>query len=112
FQQGPNLKITTLPYLDLKERPLSPGEIFALFLLVVTFLGCLALAIILGVARGEMAIQTTTGSTVILPHVLPAAVAPEQSGQQKKLNLVGKNAPVLDAQKRSSEKSTPWNLKR
>lgn len=45
-------------YLDPKERSLSPGEIFAVFLLGITFLICLVLAIILGIARGEMVIQT------------------------------------------------------
>ncbi|MEB3293220.1 MAG: J domain-containing protein [Synechococcales bacterium] len=40
-------------YLDPNDRPLSPGELFALFILGMTFLACLALAIILGVTRGE-----------------------------------------------------------
>jgi curved DNA-binding protein CbpA len=44
-------------FLDPKERPLSPGEIFAVFLLGITFVICLVLAIVLGVARGEMVLQ-------------------------------------------------------
>jgi curved DNA-binding protein CbpA len=36
------------------ERPLSGGEIFALFMLISTFLGCLLLAVWLGIARGEL----------------------------------------------------------
>lgn len=40
-------------YLDPTERPLSAGEIFALFILVLTFLGCLLLAITIGLTRGE-----------------------------------------------------------
>lgn len=40
-------------YLDPTDRPLSPGEIFALFLLCLTFLGCLLLAIAIGFTRGS-----------------------------------------------------------
>jgi DnaJ domain len=49
-------------FLDPKERPLSPGEIFAVFLLGITFVICLVLAIVLGVARGEMVLQTAVPS--------------------------------------------------
>ncbi len=45
-------------HLDPKERPLSPGEMFALFILGLTFVVCLTLALILGIARGEMILQT------------------------------------------------------
>ena len=41
-------------YLDPTDRPLSGGEIAALFMLLVTFLGCLTLAISIGVIRGEI----------------------------------------------------------
>jgi curved DNA-binding protein CbpA len=40
-------------YIGPMERPLSGGEIFALFMLISTFLGCLLLAVWLGIARGE-----------------------------------------------------------
>lgn len=40
-------------YLDAIDRPLSAGEVFALFLLGVTFVGCIVLAVALGIARGE-----------------------------------------------------------
>lgn len=39
--------------LDPKQRPLSPGEVFALFLLGITFIGCLALALIVGTAQSQ-----------------------------------------------------------
>ncbi|PSN11706.1 molecular chaperone DnaJ [filamentous cyanobacterium CCP5] len=42
-------------YLDPTDRPLSAGEIFALFILGVTFVACLALVITVGIARGDMA---------------------------------------------------------
>ncbi|MGB3612633.1 MAG: J domain-containing protein [Elainellaceae cyanobacterium] len=41
-------------YLDPNDRPLSGGELFALCLLGVTFVGCLMLAIAVGIARGEL----------------------------------------------------------
>lgn len=45
-------------YLDPSDRPLSSGEIFALFMLVLTFVGCLLLAVGIGLTRGEAAFQT------------------------------------------------------
>ena len=41
-------------YIGPTERPLSGGEIFALLMLISTFLGCLLLAVSLGIARGEL----------------------------------------------------------
>ncbi len=41
-------------YLDPTDRPLSPGEIFALFILGVTFMACLVLVIILGMADSDL----------------------------------------------------------
>jgi curved DNA-binding protein CbpA len=41
-------------YLDPTDRPLSGGEIFALFMLLITFIGCVILAIGVGIARGEI----------------------------------------------------------
>ena len=45
-------------YLDASDRPLSTGEIFALFILGLTFLGCLLLAIAIGLTRGDAAFKT------------------------------------------------------
>jgi hypothetical protein len=44
-------------YLDATDRPLSSGELFALFILGLTFVGCLLLAIFVGLTRGEFAFQ-------------------------------------------------------
>jgi DnaJ domain len=41
-------------YLDPTDRPLSGGEIFALFMLLATFIGCVILAIGVGISRGEI----------------------------------------------------------
>lgn len=46
-------------YLDPTDRPLSPGEIFVLFILGLTFIGCLLLVIAVGLTKGEAAFQTT-----------------------------------------------------
>jgi curved DNA-binding protein CbpA len=40
-------------YLDPTDRPLSAGEIFALFIMGVTLLGCLLLAILVAFLRGD-----------------------------------------------------------
>jgi curved DNA-binding protein CbpA len=47
-------KYRSAAYLDPTDRPLSAGELFALFILGLTFLGCIALAIGIGIARGEI----------------------------------------------------------
>ena len=44
---------TKSAYLDATDRPLSGGELFALFILVVTFVGCLILAVAIGITRGD-----------------------------------------------------------
>lgn len=44
-------------YLDPSDRPLSPGEIFALFILGLTFLGCIILAIAIGLTRSNTGFQ-------------------------------------------------------
>ena len=40
-------------YLDATDRPLSSGEIFVLFILGLTLVGCLLLAIFIGLTRHE-----------------------------------------------------------
>jgi hypothetical protein len=40
-------------YLDPNDRPLSPGEIFALFILALSLVACLAIAIVIGILRGD-----------------------------------------------------------
>ncbi|MCG9890993.1 MAG: DnaJ domain-containing protein [Thermosynechococcaceae cyanobacterium MS004] len=57
-------------YTGPQERPLSPGELFALFLLGFTFVACLVLALILGIARGEMVLTA-------LPVALEKASIPQ-----------------------------------
>ncbi|AFW96813.1 MULTISPECIES: J domain-containing protein [Nostocales] len=40
-------------YLDATDRPLSSGEIFVLFILGLTIVGCMLLAIAIAILRGE-----------------------------------------------------------
>jgi DnaJ domain len=40
-------------YLDPTDRPLSAGELFALFILGITFAACLALVVFVGVTKGD-----------------------------------------------------------
>jgi curved DNA-binding protein CbpA len=47
-------KYRSSAYLDPTDRPLSGGEIFALVMLITTFVGCLVLAISIGIIRGEL----------------------------------------------------------
>lgn len=73
-------------YLDPSDRPLSAGEIFALFMLGITFLGCLLLVVTLGLTRGDTAIETLQQIPVpesvrqviekVTPNPEPSPVAP------------------------------------
>lgn len=69
-------------YLDPTDRPLSAGEIFALFILGLTFLGCLLLAIAIGLTRGDafqVSAEIKTPSPVqevITPQLSPPPLSP------------------------------------
>lgn len=69
---------TSSAYLDPTDRPLSAGEIFALFILGLTFVACLVLAIAIGITRGETAFQ-------------PLVV---QTGAEQPINLPGAEPEV------------------
>ncbi|MFB2839147.1 J domain-containing protein [Floridanema evergladense] len=63
-------------YLDPTDRPLDGGEIFALFLLLFTFIGCLALAFFVALTRGETALQPIVKENqTILKQVTPTSVS-------------------------------------
>ncbi len=46
-------------YLDASDRPLSAGEIFVLFILGITFVGCIILAIAIAMIRGDQILPPT-----------------------------------------------------
>lgn len=60
-------------YLDPTDRPLSPGELFALFILGITFVGCLCLAIMVGLTRGEALLQPRMVQNDPVPSVVQPA---------------------------------------
>src|ERR671932_2418563 len=99
-------------YLDPTDRPLSAGEIFALFILGLTFLGCLVLAIAIGLTRGESAfhVSQTNSSTLprqqqLSPHQSKAPVDLESQLLSSEQLLIGE-APKLP----ELSKSTNINL--
>lgn len=53
-------KYRSSAYLDPTDRPLSGGEIFALFLLAIAFIGCLVLAIAVALTRPDTILQPIT----------------------------------------------------
>jgi DnaJ-domain-containing protein 1 len=65
----PQPRYTDSAYIDATDRPLSPGEVFALFILGITFVGCLVLAITIGFTRGESAFQPLTAQEVIIQEI-------------------------------------------
>lgn len=65
-------------YLDPTDRPLSPGELFALFILGVTFVGCLILVFAIGWTKGEIVLHPQA-ETVKVEQMVPEdqAIAPQ-----------------------------------
>jgi hypothetical protein len=97
-QRNPKAR-TASAGLDPTERPLSPGEIFALFLLGVTFVVCLVMAIALGIARGEMVLHSPVRATVLkdIP-ILRSHNSPKQpppvSRSSRRPSVPEKQSPV------------------
>jgi len=60
-------------YLDPTDRPLSPGEMFALFILGLTFIGCLMLVFTVGLTKGELVLHAPDRQT---PTESPTPGAP------------------------------------
>jgi hypothetical protein len=71
-------------YLDPNDRPLSPGEMFALFILGLTFVGCLLLVVTVGWSKGELVLyspQEAAAESVIqsAPEATPSPPPSDQS---------------------------------
>lgn len=82
-QPSPNLnspRDSTSAYLDPNHRPLSPGELFALFILGVTFVACLILALFVGLTRGETAFQALR-TPVAEPQEIQTSQSPAELEQ-------------------------------
>jgi hypothetical protein len=112
-QRTPKVR-TSAVGLDPTERPLSPGELFALFLLGVTFLVCLVVAIVLGIARGEMVLHSPAQATVLKdvmpalishgsPKEVPSVSRSSRSSDGKKQQLPVKKKPLVPSQSQSQK---------
>ncbi|HEY9874188.1 MAG TPA: J domain-containing protein [Candidatus Obscuribacterales bacterium] len=92
----PEYKHSSSAYLDPTDRPLSAGEIFALFILGITFVVCLLLAIVIGLTRGEAALQVSTPpalppqAQIISPWLEKPASPPSPSSPDLIPNLKSK----------------------
>lgn len=82
----PQRRYSSSAYLDPTDRPLSAGEIFALFILGLTFVGCLLLAIAIGLTRGESAFHQVPG------------VSSNNVPSQQQLSPTRSTAPLSDPQ--------------
>jgi DnaJ domain len=89
-------------YLDATDRPLSAGEVFALFILGLTFLACLVLAIAIGLTRGEAVFQPfatqsqpAQSQPVEAPaqSPIPSQAVPSQAAQLRTAQL--RTAPAV-----------------
>ena len=69
---------TTSAFLDPEDRPLSAGEVFALFILGVTFFFCLLVALFLGISRGEMLVDAMPSESSLI-HQLSSLKPHEES---------------------------------
>ncbi|HEY9736737.1 MAG TPA: J domain-containing protein [Trichocoleus sp.] len=91
-------------YLDPTDRPLSAGEIFALFILGVTFVACLALVVTISLTKGEtaLAIQPLTPPPVEQARSTPPNAAPSATANFAPPNLgTPQTAPLSPSKHRS-----------
>lgn len=68
-------------YLDPTDRPLSAGEMFALFILGITFIGCLVLVVTIGLTKGDLGVpdlETLMNSERVMPERSGAITAPSE----------------------------------
>jgi curved DNA-binding protein CbpA len=71
MQPAPNLnrpRNSAMPrsanaYIDATDRPLSAGELFALFILGVTFVACLVLVVAISLSQGQLAFSSPGAPT-------------------------------------------------
>jgi len=91
-------KYSSSAYLDPTDRPLSAGEIFALFILGLTFMGCLLLAIAIGLTRGESAFQVSQTSSNGLPTqqlITPVVVESKRLSNELPVTIETTTSPEL-----------------
>ncbi len=91
-------------YLDPTDRSLSPGEIFAVFILGLTFAACLLLVIAIGLARGDSAFQPLSQA-----HDLPIS-NPSSTALEPALHPVLAPSILPEALHLNQEQSVPEAL--
>lgn len=71
------------------DRPLSPGELFALFILGITFVACLVLAIAVGLTHGETAFRPSLSSSpaIVQPTITPSPAQSTDNDQSAAKDL-------------------------
>lgn len=84
-------------YLDAKDRALSPGELFALFLLALTFLLSLVLAIGLGLARGEALLKAPSWLQPAASVTAPDTAAAPTPVTAEPETAASTSSPLADA---------------
>jgi hypothetical protein len=87
-------------YLDATDRPLSPGELFALFILGLTFVGCLMIAIFVGLHQSQLVIPPESARE--LGFVVPTLVQPNPLVNPALANNAPEEPVRLEAQTLSS----------
>lgn len=105
---------STKDYLDPTDRPLSAGEMFALFLLGITFVACLILVVTIGLTQGDSAFQPHPAQVPLdflrPAHKQDAAVSQPSnllSDPQSKLPATAPEAPPVQPPNSLLEQSSP-----
>lgn len=95
-------------YLDPNDRPLSAGELFALFILGVTFIGCLILVITIALTKGDIDIPNletlNSHETLEAPDDSSAVNPQEPPSVQLDAPLNQRSSPELP--------QTPWLIRK
>lgn len=88
-------------YLDPTDRPLSPGEIFALFILGITFVGCLVLVVAIGWSKGDLVRYSAPTEATTVP------AAPTTADPAPYVSPVSPSTPDIDADPAPQAESLP-----
>ena len=96
-------------YLDPTDRPLSAGEIFALFILGITFVACLVLVITVGLTRGDYALNANAIPTATAAELASPSAAAKGDTPQETPPLTEAASPPARPKpsQRSSQVPTP-----
>jgi hypothetical protein len=82
-------------YLDPTDRPLSAGEIFALFILGLTFLACLVLAIAIGMTRGDAVFQPLAAQSSLVPQIAKTIQSKSAQSESVQPKFVQPTGPLV-----------------